>query len=212
MPNQHFEDSSVHISCFHGLHSQQSLACRISILQKLWSKHAESPLEASDSLFSSVCVVYPWSCSNSLTADLSPLRCCVTQGMILSIRHASRFWIQFIFITFLVFHVVLRGRSLLLQTSCILKNLVSFLLESNFPEQRNSAGQIRPLPPKVYPIKDAVNALRHLAAARHIGKVVLDVSSSSMTFSGVSRPKGRWVISGGLGALGAMSGWSLRIS
>lgn len=67
------------------------------------------------------------------------------------------------------------------------------------------AGEIRPIPPIVYNIRDTVSALRQLAAAKHIGKIVLDVGSNLLK---VADPQtaGRWVISGGLGALGALSG------
>lgn len=56
----------------------------------------------------------------------------------------------------------------------------------------------------VYPVRDTVNALRQLTAAKHIGKVVLEVGHPMGKSQDIS--SGRWVISGGLGALGALSG------
>lgn len=63
-------------------------------------------------------------------------------------------------------------------------------------------GTISPLPPLTYSLGSAAGALRQLSAARHVGKIVVADSSSG------SRPRGSsglWVISGGLGALGALS-------
>lgn len=62
------------------------------------------------------------------------------------------------------------------------------------------AGDIATLPPLAYPLGSAASALRQLAAARHVGKVVVADSSDSG-----SRSDGRWTISGGTGALGALT-------
>ena len=62
------------------------------------------------------------------------------------------------------------------------------------------AGDIATLPPLAYPLGSAAAALRQLAAARHVGKVVVADSSG-----GGSRSDGRWAISGGTGALGALT-------
>jgi len=64
------------------------------------------------------------------------------------------------------------------------------------------AGQIKPLPAVVFPIEEAPDALRQLSGAKHIGKVVVQVPNQ------LPAPKeapGRWIISGGLGALGTLS-------
>lgn len=70
-----------------------------------------------------------------------------------------------------------------------------------------SAGEIATLPPLAYGLGSSAAALRQLAAARHVGKVVAadstGPSSGSASSSGASA--GRWVISGGTGALGAMA-------
>ena len=74
---------------------------------------------------------------------------------------------------------------------------------------RLPAGLISPLPPQVYPLGDAVNAMRQLAAAKHIGKVVLQAPADlplAGSTAGSSPPRGRWVVSGGMGALGALAG------
>ncbi len=66
----------------------------------------------------------------------------------------------------------------------------------------NFAGQIKPLPAVVFPIEEAPDALRQLSGAKHIGKVVVQVPNQ------LPAPKeapGRWIISGGLGALGTLS-------
>ena len=70
------------------------------------------------------------------------------------------------------------------------------------------AGQIQPLPAVVFPIQEAPNALRQLSAAKHIGKVVVRVPSDLPT---PEQAPGRWIISGGLGALGSLSvQWLVR--
>ena len=67
------------------------------------------------------------------------------------------------------------------------------------------AGELQPLPAQVYPLNGAVVAMRELAAARHIGKVVLQAAPC------LPQPRkasggGRWVVTGGTGALGALAG------
>ena len=70
------------------------------------------------------------------------------------------------------------------------------------------AGQIQPLPAVVFPIQEAPDALRQLSAAKHIGKVVVRVPSDLPT---ADQAPGRWIISGGLGALGSLSvQWLVR--
>ena len=63
------------------------------------------------------------------------------------------------------------------------------------------AGDIATLPPLAYTLGSAAAALRQLAAARHVGKVVAADSSGS----GSRESSGRWAISGGTGALGALA-------
>ena len=64
------------------------------------------------------------------------------------------------------------------------------------------AGLIRPLPAVVFPIEEAPDALRQLSAAKHIGKVVVEVPGLLPAPRGA---QGRWIVSGGLGALGTLS-------
>jgi NAD(P)-dependent dehydrogenase (short-subunit alcohol dehydrogenase family) len=53
-----------------------------------------------------------------------------------------------------------------------------------------------------YSLAKAVSALRQLAAARHIGKVVTSTAGKGRHDG--STPRGQWIITGGLGALGAL--------
>jgi NADPH:quinone reductase-like Zn-dependent oxidoreductase/SAM-dependent methyltransferase/acyl carrier protein len=59
-------------------------------------------------------------------------------------------------------------------------------------------GEIQPLPTRVWNYSDAKQALRFMAQARHIGKIVLRQPGSPFTV----RDKGLYVITGGFGALG----------
>ena len=64
-------------------------------------------------------------------------------------------------------------------------------------------GQLRPLPCEVFPVTEAVQAFRRMAAARHIGKIVLRMSGRRPI-----DPDGAYLITGGLGDLGlAVAGW-----
>lgn len=67
-----------------------------------------------------------------------------------------------------------------------------------------AAGAIDPLAPLAYSLADAPAALRQLSSARAIGKIVTSAPLAS------GRPSqeagtGRWLVSGGLGALGTLS-------
>ncbi|KAK9864440.1 hypothetical protein WJX84_006132 [Apatococcus fuscideae] len=68
-------------------------------------------------------------------------------------------------------------------------------------------GNLKPLPPLTHPLSNSAAALRQLSAARHVGKVVVQHPSGSNagSLAHVGR-KGRWVVTGGLGALGSLSG------
>jgi myxalamid-type polyketide synthase MxaB len=61
------------------------------------------------------------------------------------------------------------------------------------------AGRLRPLPQKVFPVRDAAEAYRFLQQARHVGKVVLSFATGP---GPAVRPDGSYLITGGLGALG----------
>jgi acyl transferase domain-containing protein/NADPH:quinone reductase-like Zn-dependent oxidoreductase/acyl carrier protein len=62
------------------------------------------------------------------------------------------------------------------------------------------AGALKPLPTRSWPYVEAAGAFRHMAQAKHIGKVVLkpEAVPSPLKF----HPGGWYVITGGLGALG----------
>ncbi len=63
------------------------------------------------------------------------------------------------------------------------------------------AGLLQPLPVQTFSIRDALPAFRHLAQARHIGKVVLTQDAAEGEAPAV-RPDGSYLVTGGLGALG----------
>jgi len=70
-------------------------------------------------------------------------------------------------------------------------------------------GTLHPLPYRVFPISKAPKALRHLADAKQIGKVVLSLQDPEVpaTFSTIEenftlRPDGTYLIAGGLGGFG----------
>jgi len=66
-------------------------------------------------------------------------------------------------------------------------------------------GTLKPLPQRVFPIQEAVSAFRHMAQAKHTGKIVL---SQQARVAGTPpqvleiRGDGTYLITGGLGALG----------
>jgi NADPH:quinone reductase-like Zn-dependent oxidoreductase/acyl carrier protein len=63
-----------------------------------------------------------------------------------------------------------------------------------------AAGELHPLPHRSFPLQEARHAFRHMAGARHIGKVV--VLDSSAGASAAIDPTGCYLITGGLGGLG----------
>jgi len=66
-----------------------------------------------------------------------------------------------------------------------------------------AAGAIRPLPHRVFSLPDAPRAFRCMAAAKHIGKVIV-VHQTEALFE----PSGTYLITGGLGGLGlALARW-----
>ena len=69
-------------------------------------------------------------------------------------------------------------------------------------------GQIKPLPRTVYPLARVTEALREFAHARHVGKIVAAAPEELPR-----EPWGAWVVTGGLGALGLLTGrWLLEHS
>jgi len=66
-----------------------------------------------------------------------------------------------------------------------------------------SRGELPPLPVERFPITDAISAFRHMAAGRHVGKIVLTSVSLPDLDSGI------WVVTGGTGAVGRTLSGSL---
>jgi NAD(P)-dependent dehydrogenase (short-subunit alcohol dehydrogenase family)/acyl carrier protein len=62
-------------------------------------------------------------------------------------------------------------------------------------------GEIAPSPHRVFPLEDAAAAFRHMAQARHVGKIVLAVRGGGEG-SPRLRPDRTYLVTGGLGALG----------
>jgi NADPH:quinone reductase-like Zn-dependent oxidoreductase/SAM-dependent methyltransferase len=65
-----------------------------------------------------------------------------------------------------------------------------------------AVGRLRPLPRTVYPLAEAVAAVRCMQKARHIGKIVLEVPQS---LESVVRTEASYLITGGLGGLGLLT-------
>ncbi|MTJ80856.1 MAG: SDR family NAD(P)-dependent oxidoreductase [Telmatospirillum sp.] len=71
-----------------------------------------------------------------------------------------------------------------------------------------SAGRIAPLPHSTFPLRDAPRAFRHMAQARHIGKVVLDLSDPEVAvaprrFEALPlAADATYLVTGGLGGVG----------
>lgn len=65
-------------------------------------------------------------------------------------------------------------------------------------------GTLKPLPQRVFHIREAVSAFRHMAQAKHTGKIVLSQQAGVVGASEVReiREDGTYLITGGLGALG----------
>ena len=69
-----------------------------------------------------------------------------------------------------------------------------------------ASGQLAPLPRVAFSLTTAASALRHLAQAQHVGKVVVQLPTPAGPAAAGN--SGSWVISGGLGALGSLAaGW-----
>ena len=63
-----------------------------------------------------------------------------------------------------------------------------------------SAGDLRPLPYRAFPLGETPQALRFMASAKHIGKVVV-IDGSAAAAKAID-PSGSYLITGGLGGLG----------
>jgi NADPH:quinone reductase-like Zn-dependent oxidoreductase len=64
-----------------------------------------------------------------------------------------------------------------------------------------AAGVLSPLPITTFPIEQAIQAFDYMRAARHIGKVVIELPPAK-TLRDIIRPDATYLISGGLGGLG----------
>ncbi len=87
----------------------------------------------------------------------------------------------------------------LLELSQKQPEFVSTMLRNLMPAFRS--GDLQPLPHQVFPIEKAVSAFRHMAQAKHVGKVVLTVSKIEASAATI-RDDSTYLITGGLGALG----------
>ncbi|MEO0249699.1 MAG: type I polyketide synthase, partial [candidate division WOR-3 bacterium] len=77
--------------------------------------------------------------------------------------------------------------------------------------------QLHPLPYRVFPLSDVVNAFRHMAQARHIGKIVISLRNQEIPVEPLAdqtlsfRPNATYLITGGLGGFGlAVAQWMVE--
>jgi myxalamid-type polyketide synthase MxaB len=66
-------------------------------------------------------------------------------------------------------------------------------------------GALKPLPRRTFPITRSVNAFRHMAQAKHVGKVVITLPAGGLETAAAGpalSDTGAYLITGGLGALG----------
>ncbi|HEV2131484.1 MAG TPA: SDR family NAD(P)-dependent oxidoreductase, partial [Longimicrobiaceae bacterium] len=82
---------------------------------------------------------------------------------------------------------------------------------------RVEAGQLTPLPRRVFGVSEVVDAFRHMAQARHIGKVVVAIEDVAELVSEITPPAtplradATYLITGGLGGLGGETArWMVR--
>jgi acyl transferase domain-containing protein/NADPH:quinone reductase-like Zn-dependent oxidoreductase/SAM-dependent methyltransferase/acyl carrier protein len=93
-------------------------------------------------------------------------------------------------------------------------DLVAVLLRDLM--QEFATGSLKSLPLTVFPIKQISDAFRHMAQARHIGKIVVTHSSSQSSPSNAEKPElfssnASYMITGGLAGLGLLAAeWLVR--
>ena len=63
-------------------------------------------------------------------------------------------------------------------------------------------GSLKPLPMKVFPLENVIDAFRFMAGAKLMGKVVLTMPESPSSTSNLVQGEGSYLITGGLGGLG----------
>ncbi len=72
------------------------------------------------------------------------------------------------------------------------------------------AGTLQPLRHEDFPMADVVNAFRHMAQAKHVGKIVI-TQPAPVTGSAAIRGDAAYLVTGGLGALGLrVADWLVR--
>ena len=108
---------------------------------------------------------------------------------------------------------IYQGRSLPLEPFTRAISFFAIDLDRMFRERREEirsllgelaalfgSGELKPLPLRIFPLAEAPQAFRHMAQARHIGKVVLQ--PSAVDAAPLLRADGTYLITGGGGALG----------
>ncbi|WBB80649.1 type I polyketide synthase [Micromonospora sp. WMMD882] len=68
--------------------------------------------------------------------------------------------------------------------------------------RRFADGELQPLPSRVFGLPRAVDAFRHMAQARHVGKIVVSHDPVAAEPDELVRPDGTYLVTGGLGGLG----------
>jgi acyl transferase domain-containing protein/NADPH:quinone reductase-like Zn-dependent oxidoreductase/ubiquinone/menaquinone biosynthesis C-methylase UbiE/acyl carrier protein len=83
--------------------------------------------------------------------------------------------------------------------------------------ERFEKGDLTPLPHRVFPIADAVDAFRAMAKARHVGKLVLSLQEQDLSLAPSAaglesfRQDATYLVSGGLGGFGlALAAWLIE--
>jgi 8-amino-7-oxononanoate synthase len=73
---------------------------------------------------------------------------------------------------------------------------------------RFESGELPPLPCRVFPIDQAINAFRLMAQGKHLGKVVISLAAHQQLDAPPIRGDATYLITGGLGGLGwKVAGW-----
>ena len=65
-----------------------------------------------------------------------------------------------------------------------------------------AAGELQPIPHQVFPASRTPDAFRHMAQARHMGKIVIDVRDPAVRLEQTAFNRGSYLVTGGLGGLG----------
>ncbi len=67
---------------------------------------------------------------------------------------------------------------------------------------RFEAGELSPLPHRVFAVDDVISAFRHMAQGKHVGKVVISLADHQQLDSVPVREQASYLITGGVGGLG----------